>query len=110
MAELPASHARNYVFAFVALIVLTTATLLLSFESHGATGLAAAFAFSATKATIVAWIFMHLAYQPLSSRMALLAGVLLTMLLVGLVVGDVALRPDLGVYPPPVTPPAKTVR
>lgn len=104
MADLAPSHARHYVFAYVALIILTTATLLLSFESHGASGLAAAFAFSATKASIVAWVFMHLAHQPISSRLALLAGVFLTVLLVGLVVGDVALRPDLGVHLPPVTP------
>lgn len=104
MTDQTPSHARNYLLAYIALVTLTTATLLLSFESHGASGLAAAFGFSVTKASIVAWVFMHLANQPLSSRLALLAGVLLTTLLVGLVVGDVALRPDLGVHLPPVTP------
>jgi caa(3)-type oxidase subunit IV len=100
MADTTHSHAARYVATWGALLVLTTATLLLSFDDHGTSGLAIAFAFATTKAVLVAWIFMHLSEQPLSSRLALVAGVLLAVLLVGLVVGDVALRPDLGVQVP----------
>lgn len=91
---------RKYLLTWGALIVLTTATLLLSLHGHGAAGLIIAFAFSTVKATVVAWNFMHLSEETLSSRLALLTGALLTLLLVGLVVGDVALRPELGVSPP----------
>lgn len=91
---------RRYVLTWGMLIVLTTATLLLSLHGHGKSGLFIAFGFSMVKATSVAWNFMHLSEETLSSRLAIITGALLTLLLVGLVVGDVALRPDLGVSPP----------
>lgn len=91
---------RKYVLTWATLLVLTTATLLWALYGHGAAALLVAFGFSTVKASIVAWNFMHLSEESLSSRLAIVTGALLTLLLVGLVVGDVALRPNLGVSPP----------
>lgn len=88
---------------FVALIALTTLTLVLSFFVTATLGLALAFAIAVGKALLVAYGFMHLGREPPASRFALLAGVLLAVLLVSGVVTDVAWRitPDVRVPPLP---------
>lgn len=98
----PLSPALRYTVTWGVLLVLTTATLLLSFVDSGSTAMTVALGFSFVKAGIVAWVFMHLSDESLSSRLALVVGVLLIALLAGLIVGDVALRPDVGVRLPPV--------
>ena len=96
-----ASVARDLV-VFVVLLVLTTATLLLAFVLKGTPGLVVAYAIALVKGLIVSWEYMHLKGEGASSRLAMLAALAMVVLLVGLTAGDVAMRPELGIKPPPL--------
>lgn len=94
--------AKAHLLTWVALLVLTTATLLTSFVLDGASELVAALVFAIVKASLVAWFFMHLVEERLPSRLAFAVGFIFTALLVGLTVSDVLGRPRLEVQAPQV--------
>jgi cytochrome c oxidase subunit 4 len=90
-----------YVLTFVALLVLATASLLLSFVQWPGGNLVVAVAIALGKALLVAFFFMHLAEQSFTSRMTMLVSVLFVALLVGLASADVATRHTLQARPEP---------
>jgi caa(3)-type oxidase subunit IV len=86
-------HARHHIATFVALLVLATASLLLSrLVSSAALGVTLNLAIAAAKALLVLAVFMHLVEQPFRTRLALLGAVLLLLTLVILTAADVATR------------------
>ena len=82
---------RTYAGTYLVLLVLATASLLLS-RIHFAGGLAVALAIAVLKAAAVLWFFMHLVEQSSSSRFAVLLAVALMAILAGLTIADVATR------------------
>jgi len=90
---------RSYVIAWGALVLLSGATLGLSFLPLGAFHLPVALLIATTKATFVVLIFMHMAEQDGSSRVALAVSVLLLAILVALTAADIATR-AISVKPP----------
>ena len=109
MAAAHASIPRDLV-VFVVLLVLTTATLLLSFVLHGHPGLIVAYVIALMKGVLVAWEYMHLKLEAHSSRFGMLAALLLAVLLVGLTAADVVTRPTMDIRPPPLPKPGEVER
>jgi len=92
--------AKGYFGTWVALIILTTATFLLSGVIHGDWGVISGLLFAVAKGNLVLWIFMHLAEEPFSSRAAFLVSVSFVVLLLGMILGDINFRPLLEVSVP----------
>jgi cytochrome c oxidase subunit 4 len=92
--------AKGYVATWVVLLLLTTGTFLVSSQIHGGWEILAALLFAAAKASIVAWIFMHLSEERFASKAAFLVSILFVALLVGMVLGDVEFRPVFEVHLP----------
>jgi cytochrome c oxidase subunit 4 len=91
----------TYALTFVALIVLATVSLLLSFL-HWPTGdLAVSLVIAGLKALLVLWFFMHLAEQRFSNRLVVAVSVGFVALLVGLTAADVVSRRTFPVRPEP---------
>lgn len=90
---------RSYVIAWGALILLSGATLALSFAPLGPLHAPVALLIAAVKATFVIAVFMHLAEHGETNRVALVLWVLLLVILVALTAGDVATR-AIGLKPP----------
>ncbi len=109
MAAVHASVPRDLA-VFAVLLVLTTATLLLSFVLHGHPGLVVAYVIALMKGLLVAWEYMHLKLEAHSSRFAMLAALLLALLLVGLTAADVVTRPTIDIRPPPLPEPGTVER
>ncbi len=101
MAAHRALKGRDYVISYVALVVLATASLLLSFLKLHEAQLFVAIGIAFVKAIVVAYFFMHLVEEPLSARMAVLVALLFFALLITLTALDVATRHT---YPPAVSP------
>jgi cytochrome c oxidase subunit 4 len=90
-----------YVLNFVALIVLATASLLLSFVHWPTGNLVVAISIAFIKALLVAFFFMHLIEQSFTNRLAMLVSLLFVALLVGLTSADVASRQTFPARPEP---------
>ncbi len=82
----------RYWVTFGGLLVLTTATLLLSFVPLGAFHVPVALAIAAGKSVLIALFFMHLVEQRHTNWMVFVIGVLLLALLVSLATLDVLTR------------------
>jgi len=84
--------AKNYMMVFAALLVLTTATVLLSYTgmSH-TTREIFAFGIAAIKAVLVALIFMHLRYEKWVIAVFAIVPVVLAFVFI------LAISPDIGV-------------
>ncbi|HEX7128057.1 MAG TPA: cytochrome C oxidase subunit IV family protein, partial [Thermodesulfobacteriota bacterium] len=93
----------GYVATWIALLALTTLTLLLSFVHLGPFSTPIALVIAAGKALLVALFFMHLVEQRAANWLALLAGVLLLGVFVALAAADPATRPTTD---EPIRPPA----
>jgi cytochrome c oxidase subunit 4 len=92
----------GYLGAYAALVLLATASLLLSrIEWRG--DLVVAMVIAGIKTILVLWLFMHLAEERSSSRYAVLVAVLLIALLVGLSAADVATRHTFPPRPEPTS-------
>jgi cytochrome c oxidase subunit 4 len=90
-----AAHVRavHRLLAFVALVVLATASFFIGTLVHWAWGgVAIALGIAALKAGIVLWFFMDMAEQPFRARAAIAVAVILLLVLVGLTATDVATR------------------
>jgi cytochrome c oxidase subunit 4 len=92
MSEGTKVGAVAYVGTFAGLLLLATASLLLSFLHWKVGGLVVSLGIAALKALLVLFFFMHLAEQRFTNRMTMLVGVMFVGLLVGLTVADVATR------------------
>lgn len=90
----------TYVATFAVLLVLTTATLVLSFVELGAWTGPLTVGIALAKSTLIALFFMHLIEERVSSWAAFLISFLLVGTLVGLALLDVASR-WVGFGPPP---------
>jgi cytochrome c oxidase subunit 4 len=91
----------GYVVVFAALLLLATASLLLSFVHWSASGdLVVALVFATVKALLVLFYFMHLVEQRFSNRVTVLVSVGFVALLVGLCAADVASRHSPRAIPP----------
>ena len=78
--------------AFVGLIVLATASLIVGTNMRGAGAVAISLAIACVKTWLVLWFFMDMVEQPFRSRLAVAVAVLLVVLLVSLSSADVATR------------------
>lgn len=83
---------RSYIAAWVALVVLSLLTLGLSFAPLGVLHVPVALLIAAIKAAFVIAIFMHMADQAGTNRVALVFWVLLLGILIALTAADVATR------------------
>jgi caa(3)-type oxidase subunit IV len=81
----------TYAATYIVLLVLATASLLVS-RVHFGGSLAVALVIAVLKAAAVLWFFMHLVEQSSSSRFAILVGVSLMAILAGLTIVDVVTR------------------
>jgi caa(3)-type oxidase subunit IV len=90
----------HYLFAYLGLVLLATASLCLSMV-HWQGGLAVSLAIAMLKAILVLWIFMHLAEQRFSSGLVMLIAALFISLLAGLATADVATRHTFPARPRP---------
>jgi cytochrome c oxidase subunit 4 len=86
------SGARVYVVVWLTLLVLAALTLTLSGLDLGWAAIPIALAIALFKAGIIAVYFMHAREQGTASPAWLAVGALFVALVVGLIVGDVALR------------------
>lgn len=84
----------TYLWTYLALLVLSAATLGISFLSLGTLGSAAAIAIATVKALLIACFFMHLVEQRASNALALGIAVLLVALFIAIAAGEVATRPE----------------
>ena len=84
--------AFGYVLTYLALIVLATVSLLLSFVHWPAGDLVLSLIIAAVKAVLVLWFFMHLYEQRFANRFVILVSFAFVGLLVSLVAIDVASR------------------
>jgi cytochrome c oxidase subunit 4 len=98
--------ARGLFFTWVALMLLAGASLGLRFAHLGGLGMVVALAIAAAKAALVALVFMELALERASVRIAFAAGLVMIALLVTLMVADVVTR----ALPPLRNPPGTEAR
>jgi cytochrome c oxidase subunit 4 len=90
----------RYVVTFVALLVLTSLTLALSFVPLGAGQAPAAMAIAIGKSLLIALVFMHLVEHRGSSQLAFLLSIVLAVTLIGLTWLDVVTRGRVDRQPP----------
>jgi len=83
---------RTYMLVFLALLVLTAATIAVAYFDLGALNTTVALAIAGIKAILVALFFMHLKYSNRLSRLIAAASLAWFALLVTLVLADVATR------------------
>jgi len=86
------SSAAKYVFALVALIVLTLLSLVLHYAGLGAAGTPIALSIAGIKVVIVGLIFMELLVSLAATRMIAIVTILYVALLCFGIIGDVAFR------------------
>ncbi len=89
----------RYVAVFVGLLVLTTATLLLSFVQLGAFHVPVAMAIAAAKSVLIALFFMHLIEQRHTNWLVLVIATLLAVTLIVLAALDVLSRFRVSIAP-----------
>lgn len=92
VGETTHGSALRYVGVWLALLVLTAATYLLSRVGMGAFAFPVAMAIALGKASLVVLFFMHLIEQRGVNAMVLLLSLLFVALLIGLALADVATR------------------
>ena len=82
---------KNYIMIFVALAILTTMTVLISYTSLGAgTKAFLAFSIASIKALLVALIFMNLRFEPRTIIIFAVSPIVLAIWFI------MAIRPDIG--------------
>ncbi len=83
---------RTYFFVFVALIVLTVVTTLVSFVDLGRFSVVVALVIAVCKMLLVALFFMHIRYSPRLTQLVVGGGMLWLLILITLTMGDFATR------------------
>ena len=83
---------RTYVMVFVALLSLTTATVMAAFVHLGRVNDVVALSIAVTKALLVLIFFMHLRDSPVLTRLAVGAGVFWLVTMIVLTMTDVLSR------------------
>lgn len=95
----------GYLVTWLALVVLTVTTFLLSRLHLGAWEMVVALGIAVAKATLVILFFMHLLEQRFANRLVVGVSVGFIVLIVSLVVADVATRDEVFATPPAYTAP-----
>ena len=95
--------AFGYLLTYLALIVLATISLLISFVHWPAGDLVISLVIASAKAVLVLWFFMHLYEQRFANRFVVLVSFAFVGLLISLVALDVASRET---FPPAPRPTA----
>jgi cytochrome c oxidase subunit 4 len=98
--------ARRLFVTWLALMLLAGISLALRFAHLGTFGIAAALGIAAIKALLVALVFMELAYENATMRIAFAAGVALLAVMLTLMIADVFTR----TIPPLDNPPGTAQR
>ena len=88
------SSARSYLLAYAALVLLSCATLSLSFLPLGGLGVPLALGIAAIKAVVIAVFFMHLSEQRAVNTLFLVISLILIAFFVTLSALDVGTRSD----------------
>jgi cytochrome c oxidase subunit IV len=91
---------RTYTAVFVALLTLTTITVMASFIHMGRFNDIVALTIAVTKALLVLVYFMHLRDSPGLSRLAVVAGVFWLLTMIVLTMSDVLTRATVSVAGP----------
>ena len=100
------SSARALLVSWLALMALAGLSLGLRFAHLGGFGMPAALAIAGVKAVVVGLVFMELAFEKPSIRIAFAAGLLMVALMLALMIGDVVTR----AAPPLENPPGMQPR
>jgi cytochrome c oxidase subunit 4 len=98
--------ARGLSLTFLALIALAGLSFGLRFAHLGALGMPAALVIAGAKAVLVALVFMELAFERPSIRIAFAAGLVMIAIMMALMIGDVVSR----AAPPLANPPGMQPR
>lgn len=98
--------ARGLLLTWTALMALAALSFALRFAHLGKMGMAVALAIAAVKALLVGLVFMELAFERASIRLAFAAGLLMTVVMLALMIGDVVTR----AVPPLENPPGTEQR
>ena len=85
---------RSQVIVLILLLILALASWIVTAGSPGITEAMVALGIGVVKAALVLWWFMNLRAQGAHHLLAVLTGAALTAILIGLIVTDVALRPE----------------
>ena len=99
------ASARTLFFTWLALMALAGLSLALRFSHLGHLGMPAALGIAAVKAVLVALVFMELAFEKASIRLAFTAGLLMIAIMLTLVIADVLTRAVPPLQNPPGTEP-----
>jgi caa(3)-type oxidase subunit IV len=88
----PTVSTRTYVAVFAVLLALTATTIGLAFVPLGRWSTPVALGIAATKALLIAAVFMHLRHGTVTSRLAAVAGLLWLSILLAGTLDDVITR------------------
>jgi cytochrome c oxidase subunit IV len=97
--------ARGLFVTWLALMLLAGLSLFFRFQYMGAWGMPVALGIAAAKAILVVLVFMELAFEKPSVRLAFAAGALMVALMLTLMVADVVTRAVPPLQNPPGTSP-----
>jgi cytochrome c oxidase subunit 4 len=100
------ASARGLLLTWAALMALAALSFALRFAHLGKLGMAVALAIAAVKAVLVGLVFMELAFERASIRLAFAAGILTIVVMLALMIGDVVTR----AVPPLENPPGTEQR
>lgn len=92
-----------YVTIFLALMVLTAATVGAAFINLGSFNFPLAMVIAIFKASLVVWYFMHVKYQSHLTKLVVATGVFFLAILLGMMLIDYASK-DFTPMPPPTGP------
>jgi cytochrome c oxidase subunit 4 len=100
------ASARGLFLTWAALMVLAAISFALRFAHLGKLGMPVALAIAAIKVVLVGLVFMELAFEKASIRLAFAAGLLMILVMLALMIGDVVTR----AVPPLENPPGTEQR
>ncbi len=104
--EAEGASARGLFLTWAVLMALAALSFALRFAHLGKLGMAVALTIAAVKALLVGLVFMELAFERASIRLAFAAGLLMIVLMLALMIGDVVTR----AVPPLENPPGTEQR
>lgn len=89
------SSPKMYVMIFLALMVLTVATVAVAYQDLGVLNDVVALAIAMTKALLVVLFFMHVKYSTRLTAITAVAGLIWLGILIGLTLNDYLTRMDM---------------
>jgi cytochrome c oxidase subunit 4 len=86
------AHVRTYFIVFVALLILTYATVEVAGIHLGIWNVPVALAIACTKASVIGLWFMHLKKSPALTKLSVIAAMVWFIVLIGMTIGDYLTR------------------